>query len=234
MRAMVFDSSTLISLSTNSLLWTLPLLKKKFNGEMFITESVKNEVINVPLKSKRFKLEAMQLLSLIADGTIKIYKSDELRLKSQRILDIMNATYIARDHYIKIVQKAEVESLILAAMLDCAFVVDERTIRLFVEDYKSLANIFSEKLHDEIKISEKNLGLFMKEVHKVPIIRSVELMVIAYKQGIMNTYLNPDETKIINIDLRRTLLDGILWGLRLRGCSVSSNEINEILALNGF
>src|SRR3989344_4883859 len=234
MKALVFDSSSLISIATNNLLWILPLLKKRFNGEFFITESVKNELINVPLKSKKFKLEAMQMLSLIAEGVIKIYKSEELGNKSQRMTDLANSAYIARETYIKIIQKAEVESLILSAMLDCVYVVDEITMRLLVEDYKALANIFSEKLHAEIKINEKNISMLNKEVHKVPIIRSVEIMTIAYKLGMMNSYLNPEENKIININLRRNLLDGLLWGLRLRGCSVSSKEIADIMTLNGF
>ena len=72
MKAMVIDSSSLISISLNDLLWTLPILKEKFNGEMFITESVKNEIINVPIKSKRFKLEAMQIISLLCKRKIKI------------------------------------------------------------------------------------------------------------------------------------------------------------------
>ena len=234
MKAMVIDSSSLISISLNDLLWTLPILKEKFNGEMFITESVKNEIINVPIKSKRFKLEAMQILSLLGKGTIKIYKNDELRAKADRITELINSIYSANDHYIKIVQKAEIESLILSSMLDCTFVVDERTTRLVVEDPKIMAKILSEKLHTEIRVNEKNLNMFRMEVHNVPIIRSVELMTIAYKLGVMNAYLNPATSKIISIDLKKTLLDGLLWGLRLRGCSISTEEINGIMTLNGF
>lgn len=234
MKAIVFDSSTLISIATNNLLWTLPLLKKKFNGEFYITESVKSEVIDRPLQSKRFKLEAMQILSMVAEGVIKVYKSEELRNKSQKITDLINSIYLANDHYIKIIQKAEVESLILSAMLDCTFAVDERTMRVFVEDYKGLLSIFANKLHIDVKINEKNLNIVRMEVHKVNIIRSVELMTIAYKLGMLNSYLNPEEKNIINIDLKKSLLDGLLWGLRLRGCSVSSDEINEIMALNGL
>ncbi len=234
MKAIVFDSSTLISIATNNLLWTLPLLKKKFNGEFYITESVKSEVIDRPLQSKRFKLEAMQILSMVAEGVIKVYKSEELKNKSQKITDIINSIYLANDHYIKIIQKAEVESLILSAMLDCTFAVDERTMRVFVEDYKGLLNIFANKLHIDVKVNEKNLNIVRMEVHKVNIIRSVELMTIAYKLGMLNSYLNPEEKNIVNIDLKKSLLDGLLWGLRLRGCSVSSDEINEIMVLNGL
>lgn len=235
MKAMVFDSSSLISISMNDLLWTLPALKEKFDGEILITESVKNEVINVPIKSKRFKLEAIQLLSIISRGIIKIYKGDdELRAKTRRITDLINNIYMAKDTYIKIVQLAEIESLILSNMLDSTLVIDERTTRMLVEDPKSLARVLAEKLHTDIRINEKNLSLFNKEVHKVQIIRSAELMTVAYKKGIMNVYLNQQNSKIINIDLRRTLLDGLLWGLRLRGCSISSDEINGIMMLNGF
>lgn len=234
MKALVFDSSTLISLATNNLLWALPLLKERFNGEFYITEAVKVEVINVPLKSKRFKLEAMQLLSLLSDGTIKIYGSEELKTKAKRIMDLINNVYIANGTNIKIVQEGEVEAFVLSSMLDCTFVVDERTMRLFAEDYKAMFTVLSERLHTPISINEKSFASFNREAHKVPIIRSVELMVMAYRLGILQQYLNPKGGKIANIDLRKTLLDGLLWGLRLRGCSVSSNEIDEIMLLHGF
>ena len=83
-------------------------------------------------------------------------------------------------------------------------------------------------------MNESNLALIGREVHKVPIIRSVELMAMAYKLGLMQQYLDPRESKIANIDLKKTLLEGLLWGLRLRGCSVSTEEIDEIMLLHGF
>ena len=33
------------------------------------------------------------------------------------------------------------------------------------------------------------------------------------------------------VDLKKTLLEGLLWGLKLRGCSISTEEIDEILKM---
>ena len=41
MKALVFDSSAIISLATNNLLWTVKHLKEKFGGEFILPASVK-------------------------------------------------------------------------------------------------------------------------------------------------------------------------------------------------
>ncbi len=54
-------------------------------------------------------------------------------------------------------------------------------------------------------------------------IRSVELVSVAYELGLLNKYLvdvpNP----------KKTLLEAVLWGVKLNGCSVSEREIAEIV-----
>lgn len=54
MRALVFDTGSIISLVTNNLLWILPPLKKQFRGDFLISEAVKGEIIDHPLKTKKF------------------------------------------------------------------------------------------------------------------------------------------------------------------------------------
>ena len=45
-------------------------LKKRYDGEFYITPAVKKELIDRPLKGKLFKLEALQLMSFISKGII--------------------------------------------------------------------------------------------------------------------------------------------------------------------
>ena len=35
--------------------------------------------------------------------------------------------------------------------------------------------------------------------------------------------------KVLKKNKRKILLEGVLWGLKLKGCSISPEEINEIL-----
>ena len=89
MKSLAIDSSSIISLATNSLLWILEPLKKQFQGDFYITDSVKQEVINRPLSTKRFKLEALMIKEIVEEIYGEFLKFDlrngELRKKSDAI-----------------------------------------------------------------------------------------------------------------------------------------------------
>ena len=72
MKTLFFDTGPLISITMNHILWILKPLKKHFNGNFFITEAVKKELVDKPLKTKRFKLEAIQSLQQINKQIIEI------------------------------------------------------------------------------------------------------------------------------------------------------------------
>lgn len=127
---------------------------------------------------------------------------------------------MADNNYIKITHKGEMESLYMCVILDAVFVVDERTIRMLVENYKNLRKLLESKLHTKVDVNEKNLKLFLNQVKNIKIIRSSELMTVAFELELFKEYKN-----------KRELLDGLLWGLRLRGCAISTDEINEIESL---
>ena len=82
MKSLVFDTGPLISFAMNNLYWVIRLLKEKYKGDFYITESVKRECVDRPLTSKTFKYEALQNLKLIQDGVIKVYKNPELKEKT--------------------------------------------------------------------------------------------------------------------------------------------------------
>lgn len=224
MRALIFDTSTVISLATNNLLWTLENLKKQFNGTFMVPESVHRELVDNPLKSKRYKLEALIIQELFDIGLFKIYNNDKIKKLTDKFLNMTNTTFMTKSNYIKIIDLAELESLVLADYFKVdGYVVDERTIRLLVEDPLLIANILRDKLHTKININYDNIDILKKEFGVVKILRSVELMLIAYKSGLFNRYIKKNKEK--------DFLDGLLWGLKLRGCSITENEIKELLNL---
>jgi hypothetical protein len=61
----------------------------------------------------------------------------------------------------------------------------------------------------------------------VQIIRSTELVTVAYKMGILDKYL-VDKSDFIK-EPKKRLLDAALWAVKVRGCSISSQEIEEIV-----
>ena len=80
-------------------------------------------------------------------------------------------------------------------------------------------------MHTDIKINKDNLEEFRRRTKNIKLIRSVELVAVAYEQGLLNKYL-PDIP-----DAKRTLLESVLWGVKLNGCAVSRDEIDRIIRL---
>lgn len=226
MKKIVFDSGTLISLVTNNLLDTLSELRKISNCEFLIPESVKEEVVDRPLKTKKFKFEAIQIMSFLKKNNIKVYESESLRRKTRYLLELANNIFMGKGTYIKIIQLAEMESLALVKETNAdALAVDERTLRVLVEDPGNLAKHLHRKLHAEIKVNTGNLEKLKKEIGGIKIIRSTEIITVAYEKNLFKKYSKNGLDK----SQKKDIIEGFLWGLKLNGCSISENEIKEIM-----
>ncbi len=226
MRTIIFDSGPIISLSMNNLFWVLPRLKEKFKGKFYITPSVKKEIIDNPLSSKKFKFEALQVLKEYKDNVLELFDKPTLRQKTMDLLDLSNNLFYAHGKNINIVQYAEIEVLIAALISSAdAIIIDERTTRLLIENPEKLREILQKKLHTTVSINRNNLVRFKGLTRKIKVIRSTELVMIAYEKGLLDKY-------ILNIqNPRKNLLDGLLWGLKLNGCSISGDEISKVITL---
>ncbi len=226
MKVIVFDTGPIISLTTNNLLGLLKNLKEKYRGSFYITNSIRKELIERPLKTKKFKFEALQVLRGIRTGVLEIYSSDELRKKTFHLLDLANRCFMVKGEYVRIVHFAEISGIAATLLNDAeAFVVDERNTRLLIEDPKKLQEILGRRLHTKVDVDKGSLNEFSKLVKGVKLIRSVELVTIAYEKGLLDKY-------IVDVPSpRKTLLEAVLWGVKLNGCSVSEREIRDIVGI---
>ena len=224
MADLIFDTSSIISLATNNLLDKLIELKKKFKGDFIISNAVKKEILDNPITSKKYKLEAIMISELIQNNIFRVNSNINAEQKTTRLLDICNNIFSAYGNNIHILDRAEVEALVFTQLLKGVYIVDERNIRLMVEDYKKLTLLLERKLDTKIKINNQNLRLFKSEISNINIIRSAELMAVAFEMGLFKEY----ENKYAN---KKDILDGILWGLRLRGCAISTEEIEELIKI---
>ena len=221
MKALVFDSSTIISLAMNNLLWILKPLKKQFKGDFYIPLEVKKESVDKALTIRRFKFEAIQIVNEIKEGTIKVY-SEDLHQEVVKLDDLANKIFWCNGKPIKIIDEGEIAALVLMNKLNAeAFMVDERTTRLLLESPREIAKILRKKLNKKVEINGKNLHSFQAEMKDVTVLRSVEMGVVAYEMGLFDKYKKDVSDK--------ELLDALLWGLRLKGCSISTDEIKEII-----
>jgi hypothetical protein len=220
-KAIIFDSSTLINFTMNGLLTEFRGLKELFGGKFLITKEVASEIIEKPMKIKRFELEALKLNELLTDKIIELPSSLGIEEKtiSKTTLEIMNKannTFFGRGNAIHLIDLGESSCLALSNILSERGIrnvlsVDERTTRLLVEKPENLFSLLQKKLHTDITAKKENFQFFKN----FKFIRSTELIYIAYKKGIV---------KLKNHDV----LDALLYALKLNGCSITEEEINDI------
>ncbi len=233
MKFLIFDASTIISLTTNNLLRLLEPLKKKFNGEFYIPKSVKKELVDKPLKTKKFKLEALQVLSIINNNILKVFDDSKLKVEKGQIEELANNMYLTSERPLTVVHEGEIAALAVAIHLQAdGLAIDERTMRVLVEDPTKLTKLFTNKLHTNVRMNKKNMKAFINLVHKIKIIRSSELALVAYETGLLDNYKKKNGQ--IELNLEKELLDGLLWGVKVRGCAISYDEIKELLKFKGF
>ena len=224
MRTIVFDTGPIISLAMNNLLSVISKLKNSFNGEFYITPAVKKEAIDRPLESKKFKFEAIQVFKELQNGSFKIYPNNMDQI-AEELLKIANNTFKAQGNYIQIVHYAEMEVVAAAITLGAnAVVIDERTTRLLIENPILIKERLEKKLHVNVEINKENLNEIKKRLQGMIVLRSVELVTIAYEKGYLNDYVLKEVKQP-----RKELLTAVLWGVKLSGCSVSEDEIDNLL-----
>lgn len=226
MKSLVFDAGPVISLTTNNLLWLLDQLKQEFNGTFYVPLAVKGELVDKPLLSKRFKFEALQVMFRINNQTLEVIDNPKIKVLAEELLELANHTFKTRGNWLRIVHYAEMEVLATAIIMNSsAVVIDERTTRLLVESPKDLINMLSAKLRSKVFLNKQNLEKIKNWTKNISIIRSVELVLIAYERGILDKYL------IEGDDARKTLVDSLLWGVKLHGCAITKNEIRQLVDL---
>ena len=221
----IFDASTLISLSMNGLLNELVKLKEIFNGKFLITHEVKYEVIDRPINVKRFELEALRVKKLLEEKVLELpeslgIKKDEISSKTEKILKIANNMFIGNRKNIKIIHSGEAACLALSRILldkkiPHVIATDERTTRMLGEKPEKLKELFEKKMHTRVKLVKSDFKYF----RGFKFIRSSELLYVAWKKGL--------------IDLKdgRKVLDALLWAVKFKGCAVSGDEIKEIMSI---
>ncbi len=226
MKSLIFDAGPVISLATNNLLGILEQLKNKFNGKFFITDAVKRELVDKPFETKKFKFEAIQVEKIIENRVLEVIDNSFIGEKTEILLKTANEVFRAYNNYIKIVHYAEMSVISAALYLNAdTIVIDEKTTRLLIENPKLILEILRKSLHTSIHLNENNLKELRNILKNIKTIRSVELVTIAYEQGLLDNY-------ILKIpDAKRKLLEGVLWGIKLNGCAVTSKEIDEIIML---
>lgn len=226
MKSIIFDTGPVITLAMNNLLWLLEPLKRISNADFLMTDLVKQELVDNPLnRTKRFKFEALQVLHYIENGTFTVIPGG-MNQKTGELMSLANSCFSAFGHDMRIVHDAEMSSISLfIEKKSDAFVVDEKTTRLLIENPGKLHNILKHNLHSSVGINKANVRRFQALAKDVRMIRSAELAIIAYEKGLLDRYL-PNMP-----DGRKELLESVLWGVKLGGSAITRSEIDQVVRM---
>jgi len=225
MKYLIFDAGPIISLTMNGMLGIVEKLKGVFDGEFVLTPAVKREVVDRPMKIKKFKLEALRVNDMIERGVFKmsggIVPQGKLEREKKRILKVVNGVLrvTATRKKIEIIHDGEAACLAFANLCGCdnVIVIDERTTRMLSEAPEDLERMMEKKLHVPLDADVESL----KELKGFRFIRSAELLYVAWKKG------------LVHVKKSRDLLDALLYGVKFKGCAISSGEIEEMKKLAG-
>ena len=166
----------------------------------------------------------MVVCEYIHKGIIKPCKNVNLNSQTVSLLDLVNSIYRVRGKDPEVFHKGEIESVVLANHKNSnAIVIDERSMRLLLEDPKRLTQLLSRKLHSKVKINKNSLDEFKSKTKNIKVIRSTELALMAYEFGLLNHFLKHHG--------KEDLLDAILWGLKTRGCAITPHEIDDYVRI---
>ncbi|MBW3016799.1 hypothetical protein KY316_00360, partial [Candidatus Woesearchaeota archaeon] len=216
MKAIVFDTGPLISLSVNSLLWILYPLKKKFGGKFIITPEVKRELVDRPIRGKKYQFEALRIHDLLNEKVFEIHGSKQVAQRAKELMDTANSCFSVHGTNLKIVQLAEMESIAAALELKAdAIVIDERTTRMLIESPGDIENILERKLSEDVKVDREMLRRFSETVKDIKVLRSTELVVAAYRLGLLDRYVTANQK--VDKRMKNILLQSVLWALKLYG-----------------
>ncbi|MBT6690352.1 hypothetical protein HN903_02890 [archaeon] len=236
MKYLVFDAGPIISLTMNGMLPVIEKLKSVFDGEFILTPAVKREVVDRPMKIKKFKLEALQVTDMIERGVFKmsgdIVSNQKLDKETKKVLKSANGVLrsTATGAKIAIIQEGEAACLAFINLVkasngmtsagpgDCVIVIDERTTRMLTEAPDKLEEMMERKFHTPL---DSTLSL-IDGWKRFKFIRSAELLYVAWKKDL----ILGDSGK-----RNKELLDALLYGVKFKGCAISSVEIEEMKKL---
>ncbi|HLE06492.1 MAG TPA: hypothetical protein VI790_04000 [Candidatus Nanoarchaeia archaeon] len=222
MKELLIDSSSLISMATNCLMWVIDKLRESSEIQFVITPEIHKEVIEKSMNIDKFRLSGIRILKRLCNGAI-IVKETDMGI-TNRLLDIANKIYSVKGDYYHVVHEGELGLIPLAIQnKSYTLATDERIFFKMITDPEGLKRLFENRLHTAVTINQDKLNEFKELTKDIDVFKSSDLVAIAYEKGLMNEYIKECESK----KLGRDLLTGSLWALKMSGCSISTLDIKE-------
>jgi hypothetical protein len=218
----VIDTGTMITFSGTCLMNVFKAFVKTNRIELIVSSTVAQESVWKPITNKRFALSAARIKFAMNEQTVKTTPiTPEINSMQEKILRLANNIFYTRGIPLKIIQAGEAEALALAKIQGAkALFIDERTTRALIENPSRLKQVLERRQEEEVTVNQKNLDEIRAMFPSLLMIRSVDLIALAYEQGLFDHELAHGKLE----------LEAALWAAKFSGCAVSGNEIDDYLA----
>ena len=218
----VFDASSLISMSQSCLINILGDLQHEIGARFVVPESVYAEVVEKPINIKRFELNAVRIKKAVDEGWLEIKALDRIHQEQATEIDgIANQLFFIKGRPLQIVQRVEIDALALLDQLGSKLlVIDERTARSIIEDPARLKTIIERRKDRRVFLKKENADALRAMFPDLRIVRSVELVALAFEKGVAAKELPND----------KQALEAALYAVKYAGCAVSRSEIEQFLS----
>jgi hypothetical protein len=217
-RNVIFDSSALISLGNTGLIDLFEEFKKRNpNVNLYITEAVHQETIDIQDRVVRYGWIGVQYEYLLQKGIFTLIKQADLP-KNTSIEDLCNNSFFTKHGSLELLQKGELESIIFAKEKNAVLVIDEIVTRWLIESPMKLHELMETRYKEKVSIDKIKLNKASAVLKNVPVIRSVDFVAFAIRQGYFDKYKNLDYKK------------QLLYALKYAGCATTYEEIDKFIS----
>ncbi|MCX8166929.1 MAG: hypothetical protein N3E37_03695 [Candidatus Micrarchaeota archaeon] len=222
-KTVICDSSVLVCLSNSALMSVIDFLVEKAKIRFVIPYEVYQECILHPDQIKAHAWSSIKIKQMTVKGSVEVVNlTDEEKKLSDYIYNLGNNSFFSGSIPITLFHKGELEVLALALSRDYKYIaIDERTTRVFFEDYRLLLKHLEHEFSTRINVSSRNINELLSLFGSKVFLRSSELLYIAYKKGYFNSFR----------DDRDKALEYSLYAVKYRGCSISFKEISELIKI---
>lgn len=215
------DTSTLVSLTGSCLDSALHFLHERMGFRFIIPRSVESEAVTRPLSTglKQYSFSALKIRQAMNRRVVIRVDADTQR-EAYRILNLTNNLFFAKGKPLTLVQLGEAEMIGLAQVLGLnALAIDERTTRMLIEAPFRIKEHLEQEFGVNILVNKENLMAFSEYTKGMEVIRSSELLILAYENGMFDHF---DK-------LKKDVLEAALYKLKLSGCAIRFDEIETFV-----
>ena len=218
----ICDSGVFISLTSSCLSEILYFFSNKKNVRFIVPHAVEDEMVNYPIrrKIKRYLFSAIRIKDAIDDRVITKIEKRGVSPGGERIIELANNLFFLRGKPLKLIQRGEAEMLELAFELGIEnLLVDERTTRMLIEAPFRLKEHLEREFGINVMLNKKNLSELSKHIGHFSVIRSSELITVAYECGFFKKYQ----------EMEKAAYEAALYKIKFSGCSIGFDEIRNCL-----